>query len=194
MFSGLVQEIGKLSLRKKNTLAIEVEGDAPKNGDSIAVNGVCLTVVRYASRGKKTEIFFELSEETFDKTTLGALKGGSNVNVERALTLHQGLGGHLVQGHVDGTGVVKEIIRQGEMKTIWIEAPSEIAQYLVSKGSVTVDGVSLTSAELDGRQFSVALIPYTLEHTTLGKMKEGDRVNLEADVIGKYVAKYMKER
>jgi len=194
MFSGLVEEVGTVALRKGAAMAVTSGGAAPKKGDSIAVNGVCLTVVNARGRGKARDLYFDLSEETLAKTTLCRLERGARVNVERSLTLSKGLGGHIVQGHVDGVGRVSRIVPQGEMKTIWFQAPREVMDYVVSKGSITVDGVSLTAAAVKGDKFSVALIPYTLEHTTIGALREGNDVNLEADVIGKYVAKYMRKR
>lgn len=194
MFSGLIEEVGTVTTLRRGVLAVRSHGPAPKKGDSIAVNGVCLTVTRQSAKGKSRDLYFDLSEETLKKTTLGRLKPGARVNLERALTLAKGLGGHLVQGHVDGTGKIEAIRPQGDMKTISFRAPREIMQYVVPKGSVTIDGVSLTAAEVTQSGFSVALIPFTLEHTTLGEMRPGAEVNLEADVIGKYVAKYMGKK
>ena len=191
MFSGLIEELGTVSSRKGAVLAVKTTGPAAKRGDSIAVNGVCLTVVRQSVRGKTRELFFELSPETLAKTTLGAIRPGAVVNVERSLTLNKALGGHLVQGHVDGTGRVVKIVPQGEMRTIWFEAPAEIMDGVVPKGSVAIDGVSLTAAEVKGASFAVALIPFTLAHSTIGNLRTGDAVNLESDVIGKYVARYL---
>ena len=194
MFSGLIHEVGTLTRRRGREIAVKRSGPRAAQGDSVAVNGVCLTVTRQIGTGKPHELLFDLSPETLEKTTLADLPVGSPVNLETALTLSQALGGHIVQGHVDGVGTLRKIVPQGDMKTIWFEAPSEIMQFVVSKGSVTVDGVSLTSAELKKSGFAVALIPYTLEHTTLGRLKEGARVNLEADIIGKYVSQYLKKK
>ncbi len=194
MFSGLIQEVGTLTQRRGAEMAVKRSGAKAAVGDSVAVNGVCLTVTRQAGTGRTHELFFDLSPETREKTTLATLPLGSSVNLETALTMNQALGGHIVQGHVDGVGRLTKILPQGEMKTLWFEAPADIMQYVVSKGSVTVDGVSLTSAALTKKGFSAALIPFTLEHTTLGRMKVGDRVNLEADIIGKYVSRYLKKK
>jgi len=194
MFSGLIQEVGALTRRTAREISVKRSGAKVALGDSVAVNGVCLTVTRRMGMGRTHELSFDLSPETLEKTTLGRLPVGSPVNIETALTMNQALGGHIVQGHVDGVGKLSKIISQGDMKTLWFEAPNEIMPYVVSKGSITVDGVSLTSAGLKKGAFSTALIPFTLDHTTLGRMKIGDRVNLEADIIGKYVAKYLKKK
>jgi riboflavin synthase len=192
MFSGIITEIGKITLNQGKRIDI-VKGTKAKAGDSIAVNGVCLTVVTAKKVGKRFQVRFDLSEETLAKTTLGAFPLGSGVNLESSLALSASLGGHIVQGHVDGVGRVVKVISQKEgMKTIWFEAPAEVAQFLVEKGSVAIDGISLTVVNLTKTRFSVAFIPFTLENTNAGQMKPGDRVNMEADVIGKYVMKYMK--
>lgn len=194
MFSGIIEELGTLSRRRGPEIAVKRSGKRAGQGDSIAINGVCLTVTKVQGTGRTHEVFFDLSPETLEKTTLSWLPLGEPVNVEPALGVTQALGGHIVQGHVDGVGRVAKIVPQGDMKTLWFEAPPTVSPYLVSKGSVTVDGVSLTSAVLKGTRFAVALIPYTLEHTTLGRLRVGDKVNLEADVIGKYVVKYLKRK
>lgn len=194
MFSGIIEEMGTLSRRRGREIVVRRSGKRARNGDSIAVNGVCLTVTKIAGTGRAHDVFFDLSPETLEKTTLSSLSLGAPVNLEPALGVGQALGGHIVQGHVDGVGRVARILAQGDMRTIWFEAPAAVAPYLVPKGSVAVDGVSLTSAVLKGRRFAVALIPYTLRHTTLGRLKVGDPVNLEADVIGKYVVKYLKRK
>jgi riboflavin synthase len=192
MFSGLIQALGKVEGRRGGILTLQAPKMKLKLGDSLAVNGVCLTVMKKAGEGRR--LSFELSEETLARTTLGNLPAGTPVNIERTLTLADGLGGHLVQGHVDGTGTVVKIVpERGGMKTIWFKAPPEILKYIVSKGSVAIDGVSLTVANLKKPQFSVALIPFTLQHTNLGRLRVGQHVNLEADIIGKYVSNYIKK-
>ena len=193
MFSGLIQEMGRISRRAGSVIGVTRSGRRLRKGDSVAVNGVCLTVVASKGAGRTHELVFDVSPETFEKTTLRRLKLGSPVNLETALTMNDALGGHLVQGHVDGVGRVARIEKQGAMKTIWFEAPADIMRYVVSKGSIAVDGVSLTSAVLRGNRFATALIPFTLTHTNLGRLKVGDEVNLEADIIGKYVSKYARK-
>ena len=185
MFTGIVEELGEVASHANGRLvvlcAIVVEDSAA--GASVAVNGVCLTVVENDGRS----LAFDLSEETLQRTTLGSLRPGSPVNLERPVTLATRLGGHLVQGHVDGVGTIDRIDRTATGAELAVEAPPAVARYLVEKGSVAVDGISLTVAARNGRTFDVALIPHTLDVTTLGRVTTGDRVNLEADVIAKYV-------
>jgi riboflavin synthase len=186
MFTGIVEERGTVrdvgSVRLSVT-CVTVSSDVGV-GDSIAVNGACLTVVERSER----HLAFDLSEETLRRTGFARLAEGDPVNLERPLTLSSRLGGHLVQGHVDGVGEVAEIRTTGDGGAwLTVRAPGEIRRYLVEKGSVCVDGVSLTVAALEGDRFSVALIPHTLDVTTLGSARVGDPVNLEADVIAKYV-------
>jgi riboflavin synthase len=186
MFTGIVEERGTVREIGPSRLSVAmstVNGDSDI-GASVAVNGVCLTVV-----GRSEEhLAFDLSEETLRRTSFARLSGGDPVNLERPLTLSSRLGGHLVQGHVDGVGSVAAFVRD-EAGGAWltIEPPAGLRRYLVEKGSVCVDGVSLTIAAAEGETFSVALIPHTLDVTTLGSTRPGDPVNLEVDVIAKYV-------
>jgi riboflavin synthase len=177
---GLVREIGAARL----TVTCRAVSTDSGPGASIAVNGACLTVVERSPE----HLAFDLSEETLRRTSFERLRAGDPVNLERPLTLSSRLGGHLVQGHVDGVGEVVglEPTREGGA-WLGIRAPAELPRYLIEKGSVCVDGVSLTVASLDGDTFSVALIPHTLEVTTLGSVGAGDGVNLEVDLIAKYV-------
>ncbi len=193
MFSGIIKELGTIQTNAGTRIEISKPSKA-KAGDSIAVNGVCLTVVTAAKTGKHYKVRFDLSEETLAKTTFGRLSVGTAVNLETSLSLSDSLGGHIVQGHVDGVGTVVKVVSEKEgMKTIWFEAPEAVAQFLVEKGSVAIDGISLTVVNLKDKQFSVAFIPFTLDNTNAGKMMPGDKVNMEADVIGKYVLKYIKK-
>jgi riboflavin synthase len=186
MFTGIVEERGAVREVAPTRLSVTcrtVSRDAAI-GDSIAVNGVCLTVVERSDE----HLAFDVSAETLARTSLSRLTAGAPVNLERPLTLSSRLGGHLVQGHVDGVGEVAGIQRGAEGGArVTIGAPDVIARYLVEKGSVCVDGVSLTVADKDGSTFGVALIPHTLEVTTLGTAEVGDPLNLEVDVIAKYV-------
>lgn len=159
-------------------------------GDSISVNGVCLTV----AQKEGTRIVVDLSTETLERTTLGGLRVGERVNLERALRLSDRLGGHIVTGHIDGVGWVTEVKREGDFLRLRIKLPKEASRYVVEKGSIAVDGVSLTVNEVKGEEIELALIPYTLEKTTLEERKKGDRVNVEADILGKYVEKILGER
>jgi riboflavin synthase len=189
MFSGLITHQGRIRTLKGKVLDVAIPKLSASLGDSIAINGVCLTVVK-ANKASKS-LLFELSRETLQKTTLGRLPAGAAVNVEPALSASAKLGGHIVQGHVDGTGTVTKIERD---KTVWFKAPPEILKYLVPKGSVTIDGISLTVAALKKNLFSVALIPYTIAHTTFKHLTVGTRVNMEADILGKYAYKYAKRK
>lgn len=201
MFTGLIQDMGRvvaLEPRGKGCFArirpgrIEVGGLA--QGESIAVDGCCLTVIERSEEGFGVEI----SPETLERTTLGALREGDAVNLERALAVGDRLGGHLVLGHVDGVGRIEERSPLGDFVELCFSTPSSLDRWLVEKGSVAVDGVSLTVNRLEKGRFSVMLIPETLAATTLGKKEVGEGVNLEGDVIGKYVerlvAPYAKER
>lgn len=186
MFTGIVEERGVVRDIGASRLSVgcrTVTGDAGV-GASVAVNGVCLTVVERSAE----HLAFDLSEETRRRTSLSRLADGDPVNLERPLTLSSRLGGHLVQGHVDGTGEVTALERSDDGGAwLTIRAPADLHRYLVEKGSVCVDGISLTVAARDGDGFSAALIPHTLDVTTLGSTRMGDPVNLEVDVIAKYV-------
>jgi riboflavin synthase len=188
VFTGIVEERGSVVApgERLEIRASTVSEDAGP-GSSMAVNGVCLTVVGRRENGNgSVDLAFDLSPETIARSTLGRLRPGDPVNLERPVTLLTRLGGHLVQGHVDGVGRIVE--RPGEAAgEMEIEAPSELARYLVEKGSVAVDGVSLTVASVRENRFRVALIPHTLAATTLGATRRDDAVNLEVDVMAKYV-------
>jgi riboflavin synthase len=186
MFTGIVEERGTVRELAPTRLAVAcrtVAGDA-ETGASVAVNGVCLTVVERSAE----HLAFDLSEETLRRTSFSRLHEGDAVNLERPLTLSARLGGHLVQGHVDGVGTIVGFERTGDGGAwMTVRVPEDIRRYLVEKGSVCIDGISLTVAELDGETFSVALIPHTLDVTTLGSASAGEPVNLEVDVIARYV-------
>ena len=154
-------------------------------GESIAINGCCLTVIDI----KPESLAFQAGQETLKRTNLGELKNGSKVNLERSLKLGDPLGGHMVQGHIDCTGKVKQIIQDGDWTNIHFSIPEEYSRIMVSKGSIAVDGVSLTLVDVEPTSFSVALIPHTLKITTLGQRKIGDTVNLEIDILAKQLAK-----
>lgn len=154
-------------------------------GASVCVDGVCLTVT-HAERGTFT---VDAAFETLERTTLGSLERGAVVNLEPSLRLGDPLGGHLVSGHVDGVGVVRSKVRHGDAYEVWIDAPRELSRFMPVKGSIAVDGVSLTINAVDGEGFSVGLIPHTLEVTTLGRLVSGQRVNLEVDMVARYVAR-----
>ncbi|WJY37113.1 riboflavin synthase [Streptomyces sp. P9-2B-2] len=193
MFTGIVEELGAV-------VAVENLGDASrfrlrgpvvtedaKHGDSIAVNGVCLTVVDTADG----EFTADVMAETLNRSSLGALAAGSRVNLERPMALGGRLGGHLVQGHVDGTGTIVERVPGEHWEIVKIALPAALSRYVVEKGSITVDGVSLTVVDAADDYFTISLIPTTLALTTLGIKKAGDPVNLEVDVLAKYVERLL---
>jgi riboflavin synthase len=183
MFTGIVRERGRVVSFDGSRLVVAAETNAAV-GDSVAIAGVCLTVV------ETSPLAFDVVPETTERTTLGALTEGDEVNVEPALRAGEPLGGHIVQGHVDGVGTMRGVTDG----LTWFDAPAGVLRYSVEKGSITVDGTSLTVAALDDAGFAVALVPHTLEATTLGQLEPGDPVNLEADVIGKYVERLTMNR
>jgi riboflavin synthase len=191
MFTGIVEELGRVVSREGGRIVVRcpIAASDSEIGDSLSIEGVCLTVVDLEG----DEVSFDISEETFDRTSLGALDAGDPVNVERPATLASRLGGHLVQGHVDG--VARVTVAQPEAEggvRLSVRLPAHLVRFVVEKGSITLDGVSLTVAALRGDEIDVALIPHTLAATTLGTTRVGDPVNLEVDVIAKYVAKNME--
>lgn len=194
MFTGLVAEMAEtVSLARRTGGAVLTirAGEASQGaavGDSISVSGACLTVTGI----KGADLSFDLSEETLRSTTLGGLRPGDRVNLEQSLRADGKLGGHFVTGHVDAVGKIRSKTRVGDTFKVEIGAPSEVMDYLVEKGSVAVDGISLTVVEVLGDSFTVFIIPHTAEVTTIGTREAGDPVNLEADIIGKYVMKFIK--
>jgi riboflavin synthase len=194
VFTGIVEAVGKVAeVRARGDLTrlgIDAPGIAAdaRVGDSVAVNGGCLTVVAV----QDGRLAFEAVRETLERTTLGGLRPGARVNLERALRADGRLDGHIVQGHVDEAGRVQELRRRGEDVLLRIACSRGFADWLVPKGSVAVDGVALTLVEAGEEGFEVALIPHTLAITTLGDLRAEDRVNLEADVLGKYVKRYLE--
>lgn len=192
MFTGIVEEIGIVKEVSRNRLAFEaprvVEGT--KMGDSVAVNGVCLTVVSLENRGFSVDVM----PETLRCTNLGRLHYSDQVNLERALVLGGRLGGHLVLGHIDDTGEVMDVTSEESARIMRVSAPAKLMPYIVDKGVIAVDGVSLTIADLDDFSFVVSLVGYTMENTTLGKKRPGDVVNLEVDIIAKYVESLKEQR
>jgi riboflavin synthase len=191
MFTGIVEEVGIVKETSRDRLAFEAHEvlEGTKVGDSIAANGVCLTVVSLENRGFSVNVM----PETLRCTNLGRLHYSDQVNLERAVVLGGRLGGHLVLGHVDDTGEVMDVTGEEAVHIMRISAPAKLMPYIVDKGFIAVDGVSLTVVDLDDFSFVVSLVAYTMEHTTLGKKRPGDVVNLEADIIAKYVEN-LKER
>ena len=190
MFTGLVEALGTVDERTATNggcrlrIATSIAG-AVSLGDSLAVNGVCLT----AAVTGAVEIAFDVGPETARVTTLGSLPIGQTVNLERPLRADGRFGGHFVQGHVDGVGHIEELRAEAEFHWLTVRFPAHLAAFFVLKGSVAVDGISLTLASLDADRFSVQIVPYTMEHTNLGRARIHDPVNLECDMVGKYVAR-----
>jgi len=188
MFTGIIENMGKVIEKNRNRITIETEWKDLKVGESISVNGVCLTVVESQNVRPSGSFTADLSPQTLNSTTLGALKIGNRVNLERALKLGERLGGHLLSGHVDGLGKVRAIVREKAGRLFEIATSPEILKYVVPKGSIGVDGVSLTVVRvMNGRGFSVSIIPYTEKVTTFGFLKANDSVNIEVDILAKYV-------
>jgi riboflavin synthase len=200
MFTGIVEETGAVERIKPTPKSIELTvranlcGRGLKVGASLAINGCCLTVVKVAARGKSRLVQFDLLKETWQRTNLQFAQRGSLVNLERPLRTDGNLGGHFVTGHIDGTGKIIRWERTGQDHVLDIAAPPEVMRYVVFKGSMAVDGISLTVAGVQKRSFRIWIIPHTYEITALRERKVGDAVNLEADLIGKYVEKFVAAR
>lgn len=193
MFTGIIEAVGKVSQIERAGESVRLTVSAGQIaedvqlGDSVSVNGVCLTVVEF----RPPHIVFDAVYETMRKTTLGNLAVGDGVNLERALPVNGRLGGHVVQGHVDGTGRIASIRPVGNSWFVYVDAAPELMRYIVTKGSVAVDGISLTVAESEDRTFALSIIPHTWDHTTLHERRAGDPVNIETDILGKYVEKML---
>jgi riboflavin synthase len=192
MFTGIIQELG--SLRESDNFSMSVEAttslEGLKEGDSVSVNGTCLTVKGIG------EGYFSVDTmpETLRRTNLGLLMPGNPVNLEKALTLNTPLGGHLTQGHVDATGTLASTMQEGDALLMRFQAPPQVMKYVVEKGFISVDGISLTVMECDDSTFVVSVVTYTLEHTNLGHREPGDVINLEVDILAKYVEKLLSSR
>ncbi len=196
MFTGIIEELGKVTAIKRGAKEFVIEIEAPKLtpelqiGDSVAVNGVCLTATTKSAHGFTVDVM----PETVVKTDLEELTRGETVNLERAMTLSSRLGGHMVSGHVDGVGVITSKTVQQNALLIKIEAPVSVTRFLIERGSIAVDGISLTVMDYSGKHVTVSIIPHTAKMTTLGFKGPGDRINLEADLIGKYVEKFINNK
>lgn len=190
MFTGIIEEVGAVSRRSGSDITVLARTvlEGIREGDSIAVNGTCLTVVAFDAES----FVVQVSPETSKRTTLGGLKPGDAVNLERALAAGMRMGGHFVQGHVDGVGRVRSVTPQGDFSLWRFQAPADIARYLVQKGSIAIDGISLTVVDPVGDTFDVAVIPATLQKTTLNSKRPGDPVNMEADMLAKHIFQFMK--
>ncbi|MEO9307727.1 MAG: riboflavin synthase [Nitrososphaera sp.] len=192
MFTGIIEGLGKIvkfgtTTNSRSAAKMHIDlgriSRGLKVGDSVAINGVCLTAIKI-SKGI-TE--FEMIGETIKKTNLGSLQRGDKVNIERSLKIGQRLEGHFVLGHVDGVGIISKIEKQSNQIQLWIKIPQELSKYVIKKGSITVDGISLTAVDVLKNQFSVSLIPHTVKITNLSYKKIGDKVNIETDILGKYI-------
>jgi riboflavin synthase len=194
MFTGIVEGIGKIeqiSKHTKNRSAIQMTVNLGKHakglkiGQSVSLNGVCLTTTKLS----KSNCVFEMIEETINKTDLGNLKPGSIVNIERSLKTGDRLEGHFVLGHVDGVGIIKKIQNKPKEVQVWFEVPKKLSKYVVKKGSIAVDGISLTVVDVKNNLASVCLIPHTIEITNFKTKNVGDKLNIETDILGKYILK-----
>jgi len=200
MFTGIIQEAGvieKIFPAKKSiemTVRANICGGGVKVGDSVAVNGCCLTAVKISARGKARLIQFDLLQESWDRTNFKFAKPGSLVNLERSLRANGELGGHFVTGHVDGLGKIIRWERSGKDHLLDIAAPADVMRYVIFKGSIAVDGMSLTVGAVKKNSFRIWIIPHTFEVTALRERKVGDAVNLEADLLGKYVERFLSLR
>ena len=192
MFTGIVQEVGRARENDGSSLSIEAAAsmDGLKLGDSIAVNGTCLTVKSLEEGGFSVDTM----PETLRRTNLGLLTPGAPVNLEQALTLSAPLGGHITQGHVDATGALASVTPEGDALMMRFEAPPQVMRYVVEKGFIAVDGISLTVVEWDESSFTVSVVKYTQDNTNLGRRKPGDVVNLEVDILAKYAEKLLAAR
>jgi riboflavin synthase len=196
MFTGLIEDVGSVERLQLNrpSAVLAIKTKLPLRtlgrGASIAVNGACLTVVEKTKRA----LIFDLSPETLKRTNLQMLRAGSLVNLERSMRWQDRLGGHLVTAHIDGVAIVQSIKQEGEFTFFTFGLPARLGSLLVAKGSVAVDGISLTVNQCAARRFSVAIVPFTLQHTNLRARRVGDKVNIETDLIGKYVYKFMNLR
>jgi riboflavin synthase len=195
VFTGLIADLGKVTAVDATddgvrlAVASALAGEL-REGDSVAVNGVCLTATRIADGAFSADVM----RESLRRSSLAGVTPGGRVNLELPLRAADRLGGHVVQGHVDGVGRVRSVTSEGDSRRVWFDAPGPVVRYCLEKGSVAVDGVSLTVAAVDDDGFEVALIPHTLEATTLGRLEAGDEVNLEADVLGKVVERLLAAR
>lgn len=192
MFTGIVEETGRVASRSDYRLTVNAEKalSEVKLGDSIAVNGACLTVVEFDDRS----FGVDLAPETLRRTSLGQVPPGGAVNLERALAAGGRMGGHIVQGHVDGAGVITAITPEADCWMVEIEAPAALTPYIVEKGFIAVDGISLTVVQIRQRRFTISVIPFTMGQTNLRERAAGDRVNLEADILAKYVESLLAAR
>jgi len=193
MFTGIIKDTGKVAgiKRKSRSMEITIKGNLKlSEGDSVSVNGICLTVK--AKNGNR--LIFDISNETLERSNIDKIRIGNVINLEPAITPEDMLSGHIVQGHIDGTGKIKVMRKTGDNIYLKIALPKNIMAYIVEKGSIAVDGISLTVASIENDGIGIAVIPYTIENTNLKYRNKGDVVNIETDIIGKYIKKFMEVR
>jgi riboflavin synthase len=192
MFTGIIEEVGQIISISDNKLTVAASKIVRNMGmgDSVAVNGVCLTVIKFDNKSFSVDIM----QETINRTNLRTFTPGDKVNLENALTLNKSLGGHLVQGHIDATGIVQSVNKNDTVNLIQIQAPPQVMRYIVEKGFISMDGISLTVTNRNEHGFSVSIVNYTLANTRLVDLKMGDEVNLEVDIIAKYVEQFMNHK
>ena len=192
MFTGIIEELGEIQAITQNKITIKAKTvlEGTNLGDSIAVNGVCLTVTKL----NNNEFDADISPETMKVTALGGLKKGNLVNLERAVQVGARLGGHIVSGHIDSNGVIENITKSGDFYNVEIKLTEESSKYVVKKGSITIDGISLTVANIQGDRVTLAIIPHTFENTNLKTLQKGEFVNIETDILSKYVEKFLSTR
>ena len=190
MFAGIVEEVGRVVEAKPDRLVIQAAAvrEGIRVGDSVNINGACLTAVDV----EDNRFTVDVTPETLRRTNLGLLKPGDAVDLERALSVADRIGGHIVQGHVEATGKVISVKPDGDSLVMRFQAPPQVMRYVVSKGFIAVDGISLTVVDCDSSSFSVSVIPYTRDHTVLGDRQAGDQVNLETDIVARYVEQFVK--
>lgn len=196
MFTGIIEEIGTVVNIERGVKSsrITIQGkkifDDLKTGDSVAVNGMCSTAINITENTFTADIM----AESMRRTSLGDLKKGSRVNLERAMQMNGRFGGHIVSGHIDGTGIILSMVREDNAVWVTVSAPDNVMRYIIEKGSITIDGISLTVARVYSDAFAVSIIPHTADETTLLTKKSGERVNLECDIVGKYIEKFTDKK
>ena len=193
MFTGIIEDVSVIRSAASNKLALDTKLDGIKTGDSVSVDGVCLTVTRIDSKKGKSAVYFDFSPETISKTTISRMKAGSKVNIERALKVGDRLGGHFVTGHIEAVGSIFSRVKKGNSMILDVSLPDNLGRYVINKGSVAIDGVSLTVVSSARGYVTVSVIPHTFAKTSLLSKKIGDKVNIETDVMAKYAENIFNE-
>ena len=193
MFTGIIEDIGVVKSVDPKGLVIGTKLDGIKTGDSVSIDGVCLTATRIDSKKASSTVYFDYTPETVSKTSIGGLRSGSKINIERALKIGDRLGGHFVTGHIEAVGKIMSSVKKGNSLIIEVSLPEQLGKYVINKGSIAVDGVSLTVASAGKGYFIVSVIPHTSAKTTINSKKRGDKVNIETDVMAKYAENIFNE-